>query len=479
MIKCKYCEEPVHSKETGLCDKHHTRFKRHRSPHQIFGVDACMYGKTCSVCERPANVKSKGLCWQHYKQWQRHRNIPIVKPEKETIERKLCSVIGCKEEPVAFELCSIHYERRKEYRDDDVKHSFQKPRDHYVCTVKGCGGEHLARGLCARHLHSEYQKTDREELLNAYGHKCECCGETRSEFLSIDHKDRSGYKDRKNGLYSRRLFQWLKKRGYPKGNFRLLCHNCNQALGLYGYCPHQSIHNNEPVHSKDTGLYDIHQSRYNRDGSTHQRYGVDASMTYDKCRMCGRPADVPSKGLCYAHYNHPIDKLKWKRLSSPFCIVIGCEKKHQALGLCPMHLRRFNKYRDVNFVREFKSPRTYYTCTVGGCVRPHKAKGKCMYHLQKEYNRKLKEETFVAYGGKCVCCGELHLEFLAIDHIKGEGLKHRKELGGLHGIQFYAWLKRQGFPKDKYRLLCHNCNQALGLYGYCPHQTIQEQVERI
>ena len=27
-----------------------------------------------------------------------------------------------------------------------------------------------------------------------------------------------------------------------------------------------------------------------------------------------------------------------------------------------------------------------------------------------------------------------------------------------------------GFPKDKYRLLCHNCNQSMGWYGYCPHQ---------
>jgi hypothetical protein len=31
---------------------------------------------------------------------------------------------------------------------------------------------------------------------------------------------------------------WLKRNGYPKG-FRVLCHNCNSARGLYGYCPHK------------------------------------------------------------------------------------------------------------------------------------------------------------------------------------------------------------------------------------------------
>jgi hypothetical protein len=29
-------------------------------------------------------------------------------------------------------------------------------------------------------------------------------------------------------------------------------------------------------------------------------------------------------------------------------------------------------------------------------------------------------------------------------------------------------LARNGFP-DGYRVLCHNCNMALGQYGYCPH----------
>lgn len=73
------------------------------------------------------------------------------------------------------------------------------------------------------------------------------------------------------------------------------------------------------------------------------------------------------------------------------------------------------------------------------------------------------------YGGKCDCCGEKRYEFLAIDHINGGGGKHRKQIGN-HTV---AWLVRNNFP-DGFRILCHNCNQSLGHYGYCPHKKPQK-----
>ena len=70
---------------------------------------------------------------------------------------------------------------------------------------------------------------------------------------------------------------------------------------------------------------------------------------------------------------------------------------------------------------------------------------------------------------QCACCGERHYEFLAIDHTNGGGQEHRKTIRK-GGGQFVAWLKKQGWPEG-YRVLCHNCNMALGSYGYCPHET--------
>jgi hypothetical protein len=81
-------------------------------------------------------------------------------------------------------------------------------------------------------------------------------------------------------------------------------------------------------------------------------------------------------------------------------------------------------------------------------------------------DRNMREETLAHYGGRCACCGEGAYEFLAIDHEAGGGNVHRKanKIFSLH-----RWLKRNGFPPG-FRVLCHNCNQALSHYGFCPHQ---------
>jgi len=81
----------------------------------------------------------------------------------------------------------------------------------------------------------------------------------------------------------------------------------------------------------------------------------------------------------------------------------------------------------------------------------------------------LKLETLKAYGGICACCQEARPEFLAIDHVNGGGTRHRASSGSA----LYAILKRQGWPKGL-RVLCHNCNSALGFFGYCPHQTTRD-----
>lgn len=84
--------------------------------------------------------------------------------------------------------------------------------------------------------------------------------------------------------------------------------------------------------------------------------------------------------------------------------------------------------------------------------------------------RVLKYKTLVinAYGGKCSCCGEWRFEFLSIDHTGNNGASHRREIG--NGTNMYVWLKKAGFPKKGFRLLCFNCNLSRGHYGRCPHE---------
>lgn len=72
------------------------------------------------------------------------------------------------------------------------------------------------------------------------------------------------------------------------------------------------------------------------------------------------------------------------------------------------------------------------------------------------------------YGGKCACCGEATYEFLALDHINGDGGVWRRQDENI-GKNLWRWARQNNYP-DHLRVLCHNCNSALGSYGYCPHQ---------
>lgn len=79
-------------------------------------------------------------------------------------------------------------------------------------------------------------------------------------------------------------------------------------------------------------------------------------------------------------------------------------------------------------------------------------------------------EVLEHYSGsppRCQCsgCDVTELKFLAMDHIDGGGAAHRRET---KHASIYLWLKRNNFPVG-FQVLCHNCNNAKGFYGRCPH----------
>jgi hypothetical protein len=84
----------------------------------------------------------------------------------------------------------------------------------------------------------------------------------------------------------------------------------------------------------------------------------------------------------------------------------------------------------------------------------------------------LKKEVINHYGGRCSCCGESEMMFLAMDHINNDGCGERKEDPSKYRIN--RWLKKNRYP-DGYQILCHNCN--LGKHfnkGVCPHAGYRE-----
>jgi hypothetical protein len=87
-------------------------------------------------------------------------------------------------------------------------------------------------------LHRQRILTIRKEVIEHYGGQCACCGETRYEFLALDHKDGLGAEHRTNtGLSGgSRTVVWAKNNGFPD-IFQILCHNCNTAKGRKPFCP--------------------------------------------------------------------------------------------------------------------------------------------------------------------------------------------------------------------------------------------------
>lgn len=90
------------------------------------------------------------------------------------------------------------------------------------------------------------------------------------------------------------------------------------------------------------------------------------------------------------------------------------------------------------------------------------------YSSVNNYQTKLREKVIQAYGGKCTCCSESIIDFLCIDHIYLDGKVERKTVKGNQAL--YRKLIKENYPKDRYRILCFNCNMVSYRYGgICPH----------
>jgi hypothetical protein len=137
---------------------------------------------------------------------------------------------------------------------------------------------------------------------------------------------------------------------------------------------------------------------------------------------------------------------------------------------CP-RCRKFQPLSQFPLKRSYVSGQPYYSecraCLSLASQARYWADPVAARRRDRSRNDNLRQEVFSAYGGKCQCCGLADPEFLTIDHVGGGGTAHRREVKN----KVYSFLRRQGYPQGCYRVLCYNCNCAIGLYGYCPHQT--------
>jgi len=81
----------------------------------------------------------------------------------------------------------------------------------------------------------------RQDLLERYGNRCRCCGESRSyKFLTLDHVNNDGYLERRTVSSPVALYRRILQHSGISSRYQLLCWNCNMAKAHYGRCPHQT-----------------------------------------------------------------------------------------------------------------------------------------------------------------------------------------------------------------------------------------------
>ena len=159
------------------------------------------------------------------------------------------------------------------------------------------------------------------------------------------------------------------------------------------------------------------------------------TFTHKICQLCKAPLPIPRHGL--------------RKYCSGVCKQRGGEtfRKEETI-------RRRSKLAWANMTEEKK---------------------KSERERHRKYGAYLRRVAISHYGGSCACCGENKIEFLAIDHINGGGNKHRKSITGRGSLNISQWLKKHNYP-DGFRILCHNCNMAIGFYGKCPHNSGADSV---
>lgn len=118
-----------------------------------------------------------------------------------------------------------------------------------------------------------------------------------------------------------------------------------------------------------------------------------------------------------------------------------------------------------------------YSCKKHGAVEPYvwiKKNGRAQRRCRscngvgaKRFQTDLRTDMLSALGDACACCGETTREFLQFNHINNDGAAHRRVVG-LGQLALVA-ARKDGFPKDKYNILCANCN-SLSWRTECPHK---------
>jgi len=135
--------------------------------------------------------------------------------------------------------------------DDFYKNKANK--DGASCWCKTCKNEYSKQYFREnpnkiRHIKKKYHHSLKKKVLSILGDSCECCGTNIYEFLTVDHINNDGYKERNSNTGSRGIYRKVIKL-YEENpdevfkRYRILCFNCNigRTFTENGICPHKNL----------------------------------------------------------------------------------------------------------------------------------------------------------------------------------------------------------------------------------------------
>jgi len=414
------CNSKQHS--NGYCKLHYSRWKRHGDPNIVLKVRAKQKdplapeaGKSrkCSINECNNIHYAKDYCIKHYARWRKNGD-PLIKSTKKK-ESILCSIAGCFNIHNAKGYCQKHYVRWKRHGDPNtvlcLPHGLTK--GILKCKVEGCDYPHLAKGYCTTH----YQRW-----------------KTTGDPLKT-----------KSGIFG-------KKEHRPKCKI-VGCMNISSGRAMCAY----------------------HYDKWYRYGDPLKTGKIKKKICkFDTCERHAKYNDY-----CKQHYVIYMKSLIFEAYGN--CCVCCGETRSEFLNVDHIHSdgkedrkKGMWGYTLYKYIIENDYPKDRYQLLCWNCNMTKSQFGKCAHDLKSDevkltYMRKLKLQVNKGYGGKCDCCGETIPWFLSIDHIYNDGNKERE--AGLKSSTFLKYLVENNYPKDKYQLLCLNCN--IGKWhnhGMCPHQ---------
>jgi hypothetical protein len=114
----------------------------------------------------------------------------------------------------------------------------EKSLSAFRCRMSPATELPMIDNICRRCKSSADAARLKLQLIDAFGGKCQCCGESHPCFLTLEHI--VPVRHAKQTRQCVQLLRDARRDGWDPTKYELLCMNCNMATGLFGKCPHRA-----------------------------------------------------------------------------------------------------------------------------------------------------------------------------------------------------------------------------------------------